>query len=331
MKFEHHPSDLAPVCNVTIPVFNRPDTTVATILALRSTSQEVPFDITVVDNGSDAHLVNKLRDLHAKQIIDHLFLLPRNMGVACAANIGWELVPAPLYMKLDNDTAMMRRSWLASLQALWSHAHWPSNLGGAFNMDMLCRAPGAKHTPEGPLGLCLTNLPGQAILIPTEVEQKLGKWNEEYGLYGGEDGDYGLRMNYGRMPQYYYHGPDYFENLPTNDDQTTYTDRGIDKRRLHRELAITDTMQPGKMLVNKFLYSQGIRPLKVMRRYSVEDVDSAGNVHVVERREYREQRRELAGLTSALNRQFRDWVMSFKPDHTVCDKMMHIYNKNTGR
>lgn len=327
MKFEHHAQDKAPVCNVTIPVFNRPEATVATLLALRCTSQEIPFDITVVDNGSDEPLVKRLRDFKEQKIIDHLFLLPRNMGVACAANIGWELVPSPLYMKLDNDTAMRRRSWLASLQALWRHASWPSNLGGAFNMDMLCHTPGAKQTSEGPLGLCLTNLPGQAILIPREIEEKIGKWNEEYGLYGGEDGDYGLRMTYARMPQYYYHGPDYFENLPTNDDQQTYADRGIDKRRLHRELAITDAMQPGKMLVNKFLYSEGIRPLKVIRRYVVDDVDSSGNVRIVERREYREQRRELAGLTTKLNRQFRDWVMSFKPDQDVCGKMATIYGK----
>lgn len=329
MNFEHHSPDVAPVCNVTIPVFNRPDSTVATILALRCTSQDIPFDITVVDNGSDEELVKKLQDLHEKKIIDHLFLLPKNMGVACAANIGWELVPAPLYMKLDNDTAMRRRGWLASLQALWRYGSWPSNLGGAFNMDMLSHAPGGKQTPEGPLGLCLTNLPGQAVLIPREIEERLGKWNEEYGLYGGEDGDYGLRMTCARIPQYYYHGPDYFENLPTTDDQNTYAARGIDKRRLHRELAITDAMQPGKMLVNKFLYSQGIRSLKVTRRYVIEDVDSNGHVHVTERREYREQRRELASVTSTLNRQFRDWVMSFKPSQDICAKLTAIYGKYT--
>ena len=325
MQFVHHPAGQPPVCNVTIPVFNRPDATVETLLALRATSQEVPFDITVVDNGSDKPLVDKLKRLKEEGVIDNLFLLPRNMGVACAANVGWDLVPAPIYMKLDNDTAMRRKGWLSSLQALWRHGVWPSNLGGAFNMDMLRQHPGAKQTSAGFLGLCLTNLPGQAILVPREVSDKIGKWNEEYGLYGGEDGDYGLRMTCFRLPQYYYYGPDYFENLPTPDDKATYTDRGIDKRRLHRELAITDTMQPGKLLLNKFLYAQGVRPLKVMRRYAVDDVANDGRVHIVERKEFREQRRALAHHTASLKRQFRDWVMSFRPDSETCNKIARLY------
>ena len=109
--FQSHPSDVTPVCNVTIPVFNRPGATRETLLALRRTSQEVPFDITVVDNGSDPALVDTLLEFRERGVIDHLFLLPRNMGVACAANVGWELVPAPIYMKLDNDTAMRRTRW----------------------------------------------------------------------------------------------------------------------------------------------------------------------------------------------------------------------------
>ena len=57
----------------------------------------------MVDNGSDAPLVRKLIDFKERGIIDYLFLLPTNMGVACAANIGWQLVDAPIYMKLDNE------------------------------------------------------------------------------------------------------------------------------------------------------------------------------------------------------------------------------------
>ena len=98
----HEPSTGAspqgPLCNVTIPVFNRPAATERAIRALAATSREVPFHITVVDNGSEPELVKKLLALRAEGLIDHLFLLPRNMGVACAANVGWQLVPAPLYM-----------------------------------------------------------------------------------------------------------------------------------------------------------------------------------------------------------------------------------------
>lgn len=54
-----------PVVNITMPVFNRYDITQAAILALRKTSQEIPFCLTVVDNGSDAPLVRRLIDFNA--------------------------------------------------------------------------------------------------------------------------------------------------------------------------------------------------------------------------------------------------------------------------
>lgn len=149
----HEPSTGAspqgPLCNVTIPVFNRPAATERAIRALAATSREVPFHITVVDNGSEPELVKKLLALRAEGLIDHLFLLPRNMGVACAANVGWQLVPAPLYMKLDNDTAIVRKHWLRDLLALWSHGQPLSNLGGAFNREMLRKTPGSLQTPHG--------------------------------------------------------------------------------------------------------------------------------------------------------------------------------------
>lgn len=155
---------------------------------------------------------------------------------------------------------------------------------------------------------------GQAVLIPKAVSDELGFWNEEYGLYGGEDGDYGLRMSCAGFPQYYYHGPDYFENLPEEDAQTTYAARGIDKRRLHRELVVTDNLLPGKLFLNKILYASGVRSLRPMRRYEILDIADGCRVSVAERREYREFRRDLAPHLAAVNRSFKEHLMSFRPD-----------------
>jgi len=325
----HEPSTGAsltgPLCNVTIPVFNRPAATERAIRALSETSREVPFCITVVDNGSEPDLVKTLLRLRGDGVIDHLFLLPRNMGVACAANVGWELAPAPLYMKLDNDTAMVRRHWLRDLLALWSHGQPVSNLGGAFNREMLRKAPGSQQTPHGELGLCLGNLPGQAVLVPQAVAQKLGCWNEEYGLYGGEDGDYGLRMQAAGLPQYYYLGPEYFENIREDEDaRDTYSSRGIDKRRLHRELVIRDNLCMGRLFMNKILYLSGLRSLVPLRRYAVEDVDGQGRVRLAERREYKEFQRDLAHVAAGLNARFRDYVMSYQLDGDTAEAMLRV-------
>lgn len=323
--FCSHPASVRPVCNVTIPVFNRPLATTETILALRRTSQEIPFDITVVDNGSDEPLALKLRELEHRKIIDHLYRLPRNMGVAAACNIGWELVDAGIYMKLDNDTAMRRTGWLNQLLRLWENGMPKSNLGGAFNLDMLRAAGGCRATQWGELGICTGNLPGQAILIPKCVSDEMGMWNEEYGLYGGEDADYGLRMLCAGLPQYYYLGPEYFENLPGNEDAAAYSDKGIDKRRLHRELAVNDNLFPGRLLVNKILYSSGKRPLRVQRRYRVDDVDDTGQVRLSERREYRELRRAMQPALAAFNKKFREHIVSFRPDDAILQSFGSIF------
>ncbi|MBO6171116.1 MAG: glycosyltransferase [Desulfovibrio sp.] len=303
------------LCNVTIPVFNRPAATERTIRALAATSRETPFCITVVDNGSEPPLTQTLRRLREEGCIDNLFLLPRNMGVACAANVGWELVPAPIYMKLDNDTAMLRPHWLRDLLALWRHGRPVSNLGGAFDTAMLRKTPGCLRTPDGELGLCVGNLPGQAVLVPRAVSDMLGFWNEEYGLYGGEDGDYGLRMQAAGLPQYYYLGPDYFENVREEDDAcATYAARGIDKRRLHRELVVRDNLGMGRLYMNKLFYLTGLRSLRPMRRYAVDDVDAQGRVRLVERREYKEFQRDMTQTTAPLQAAVRQHVMSYRPD-----------------
>ncbi|SDF24805.1 Glycosyl transferase family 2 [Desulfovibrio legallii] len=300
------------VCNVTIPVFNRPAATQAAIEALGRTARDVPFCITVVDNGSEPDLVRSLQLWREEGRIDRLFLLPRNMGVACAANVGWELVDAPLYMKLDNDTAIIRRHWLRDLLALWRHGRQPSTLGGAFNREMLRKMPGGLVTLEGELGLCADNLPGQAILIPCAVAEQLGRWNEEYGLYGGEDGDYGLRMRCAGLPQYYYLGPDYFQNLREEADAAdVYAARGIDKRRLHRELVLRDNLGMGRLLLNKLLYEAGLRSLKPLRRYAVDDVDAAGRVTLRERPEYKALQRDLHKAAAAVSARFRAHILSF--------------------
>ena len=94
---------MTPLLNITIPVLNRHDLTLKTILTLHKTIRALKFVITVVDNGSDQTLRKRLVEFKKADIINNLFLLPCNMGISVACNIGWNLIDAPYYMKLDND------------------------------------------------------------------------------------------------------------------------------------------------------------------------------------------------------------------------------------
>ena len=77
---------------------------------------------------------------------------------------------------------------------------------------------------------------------------------------------------------------------------------------------VTDNLLPGKLFLNKILYASGVRSLKPMRRYEIIDIADGCRVSVAERGEYREFRRDLAPHLAAVNRGFKEHLMSFRPD-----------------
>ena len=302
-----------PVVNITMPVFNRFHITQKAILALRRTSQAIPFTLTVVDNGSDSDLVAKLIELREYGIIDHLYLLPENMGISCAANIGWQMMDAPFYMKLDNDIVIKDHNWLPKLFKLWQHGEAFSTLGGAHNEKMLLEVPGAIHTPDGILGKCGTNLPGQAILIPKVVSDVLGMWNEDYGLYGGEDGDYGARMSCIGFPQYYYLDTVIFDDLGRSDLSETYVTRKVDKKIEHKNLFSDEEGDAGLFRINYTFYNLCIRNWNVPLRYKIVDIYDKYYVKIQVREEYIPVMQALQECKKIVNKLYKDGLNVYDP------------------
>ena len=240
-----------PLLNITIPVFNRYHLTQKTLLALRKTAPGIPFVVTVVDNGSAPDLRERLVELHKGGLIDNLFLLPRNMGISCACNIGWRAVDAPYYMKLDNDMAATTPHWLEQIFKLWAHGKPVSIIGPIFEQEKLTRDPGTQHTPDGILGICQGNVPGGATIIPKGVSDVIGYWSEDYGLYGADDGDYGVRLDCASVTQYCYDVHTCFEHLGSFDNseyEETELHKGKEHARLFKEESGGMGMFFGKLL-----------------------------------------------------------------------------------
>ena len=291
----------SPLVNITIPVFHRPLLTQKTILALRKTSSAIPYTVTVVDNGSSPELRERLQQFKSDGIIDNLFLLPENMGISCACNIGWDAVDAPYYLKLDNDVCVKGPDWLERLFALWRHGKPLSTLGPSHSVEQMHLNPGGIETPDGRLGICLSNLQGQCMLVPKTVSDVLGVWNEDYGLYGAEDGDYGVRMNCADFPQYYYHSAFYFTDLGSN-SAIDYDKTGLNKQQEHAELFVPKEGGMGFFNVNSFLFYMCIRYWKVPRRYRVVDVNQNHEVVVEEDPAYTPVRQALVRSKQLLDR-----------------------------
>lgn len=276
----------APLLNITMPVFNRFDLTQLAILSLRKSSGAIPFILTVVDNGSEKRLVDRLVEFKDSGLIDKLFLLPENMGISCACNIGWEMTDAPYYMKLDNDMVAQRPDWLERIFALWEYGEPLSTLGPGWSGEQMTRNEGWTATPYGILGVCSVNLAGSAILVPKGVSDILGFWNEELSLYGAEDGDYGLRMNAAGFPQYYYLVDGLVRAMDPGLTQAEYLEHGLDRTKEYNDMVRDAKGGVGLYILNYYLYKSKIRALKPPRRFAVADVDDGCRVRLEERKEY---------------------------------------------
>ena len=272
--------------NFTMPVFNRFSATQKALLGLYKTDKSIPYSITVVDNGSESALVKRLLEFYHAGIIDKLFLLPRNMGIACASNIGWEMTPADVYCKIDNDTTPTRKDWTLRLFKMWENGDALSNLGYASSREQLLKNPGAIDTPYGVMGVCSVNLGGTGIFIPRNISNIIGFWNEEYGLYGAEDGDYGVRMQCLNFKQYYYLGEQYIRYDLDDVDEAKYTEHGLCKSAEFAK-AMEHGGFYGLFRINNFLFNLCVRSPRVPRKFYIKDIDKNHYVVLGENKEFK--------------------------------------------
>ncbi len=257
--------------NITIPVFQRFELTRKTLTSLKAKTRHWPHEVSVVDNGSEPELVNYLINMKKEGFIDNLYLLDRNIGISCACNISWQLhQDATYYMKLDNDIKIDSPTWLEDIFRLWSYRDDLSNIGPAWYEEMLHSGQDVEETPAGRIGQCKTNLQGNAVIIPKAVSDILGYWNEDYGLYGAEDGDYGMRMRCAKFRQYYYYAPDYMTDLGKG---VNYGKHAFDKSKMHRELFGVYGKSIGIFQLNNYLFTNKLRSLKPIPRYEITDID----------------------------------------------------------
>lgn len=171
-----------------------------------------PYVLTVVDNGSTDGTREFLRQCRERGIIRTLVLLPRNVGVAKAANLSWRVEPdAGYYLKLDNDIVLRKPGWLAAMVEVADRI--PEAGAVAYNFEPKSYplrdvgGIGVRVKEKGKLG-------GACILIPKRTEVRVGYWCEEYGPYAEEDRDYGVRVSLSGMFNLYMGDEEVGDHLP---------------------------------------------------------------------------------------------------------------------
>lgn len=239
--------------NITIVTHNRLALTRRTIESvLRHTRERVA--LCVVDNASQDGTQDYLRGLMDAGSIDHLVLFARNVGVACACNAGWHAAEADYYLKLDNDMELLHDGWLRNLLQFFQPGLNAGCVAYKVIPDdaspLLRIGPTAVYEAEFCGGACL--------LTSREVRRELGNFCEDYGVYGEEDADFGIRCGLSGRRNFLLDGHGHVEHL---------SDAGYDERmrpvkaRQARRRGIEQFQQ------NIHAYDTGLRPLHVGRRF----------------------------------------------------------------
>jgi GT2 family glycosyltransferase len=214
----------------------------------------VSYTLTVVDNNSSDGSQEYLVSLLASKIIDSLFLCKYNTGVSVAANLGWSAVDTPYYVKLDNDVELLRPDWLSNLIELSALSPNIGSIGYYIETYRKESKQGAFFDVPHSVGSC--------ILIPRKVHEILGFWNEDYGLYGIEDSDFGTRVMVAGLKSYYAS----HSELYINHIHSLY----LDNEQLDEEIRKTNGVSDeytSMFYFNNAMFLSGTRSVYVKRKF----------------------------------------------------------------
>ena len=272
--------------NIGMITYNRLEFTKQSIESIIKHTK-YPYVLTVVDNGSSDGTKEYLLELKNKGVIKNLILLSENVGVAKASNIAWIIEPkAKYYLKLDNDIVVEKDGWLETMVETIEKI--PQAGAVAYNFEPisypLLKINGILVRPK-----IRGNLGGACILIPRRTVEKIGYWRDDYGLYGEEDADYGVRISLSNMINIYMADEDIGKHLPSGkaaviDPITFEAKDGVEEqlypeyRKFKDELRRKNASENGAFRRNEELYKTKHLPLfyfsnfaaEFLRKYNIE-------------------------------------------------------------
>ena len=267
-----------PSLDIVMPVFNRYKETLTSINALNKYKVN-NLKLTVIDNGSDNDLRSELLKLYNDKFIDYLYFLNKNYGVSCACNVGWELSRSSFFMKLDNDIEIISPTWIEDIFSMWGKKRYST----IFGPDWSCTNNIGKTVTEHGI---FWNIPysfsGAAFLVSRKVNDLIGYFNEDYGLYGEEDADYCLRCHYAGIRKYSYDARNMLKHNGT--DNSVYKDKNVDKAMAHN-INVGYGKRTGIFALNIFLYKNKLRDLNILRKYKIKNI-SNHTIEIEENSEY---------------------------------------------
>jgi GT2 family glycosyltransferase len=212
--------------------YNRLDHTKRTIDGLKK-SVDIPYKFVIVDNNSTDGSVEFLEDFAKQNANVHLIKNSENKGIGVARNQGLAAandLDTDWYCTIDNDVEMPD-GWLSDcIDILKNNAAF-----GCMGVNMepnpypMVEMNGRKFQlkPNGNLGTA-------SLVFNKKLIKLLGSFNIEYGLYGMEDSDFGMRirvlglkMGYVEKMGTHFGGNEVVENNPYRQFKTKTHDENL--------------------------------------------------------------------------------------------------------
>lgn len=243
------------LANITIITCNRLNLTkkcVESVLAL--TRGE--FCVNIVDNASIDGTWDFLQEASRNDTRLRVTRFARNMGVAVAANYGWALAEHHPYVKLDNDVEILNGDWL---EILLEYASANPEIGMAGYQFLPKHKPVEVELSGKMPFLGFETCGGACVLVPAGVHRRLGFWTEDYGKYGFEDLDYGLRCKLAGLVAGYVPYSGRAVHLGYELPETDY-------ENAKRQVVSSDSYGERIFFYNKLMFQHHIRDLHVSRK-----------------------------------------------------------------
>lgn len=200
--------------SIIVPIRSRADLTKACLDSILAYTND--YELILVQEGEDEEITNLLKAYRAKYVLNK-----EPKGFAGAMNSGLALATGDYYCFLNNDTVVVP-GWLEEMMKLFKE-----------DVGLVC--PTLSDTE---IAQCIdnnkgqdfdivenpTSLKGVCFVISKDCMDKVGKWDESFGLGGGDDNDIcirikqaGFKLLIARKSYIYHYGSATFRELFNND------------------------------------------------------------------------------------------------------------------
>lgn len=197
--------------SIIVPLYNRMDIFPRALASIFNQDLDPSeYEVIVVDDCSSDHAreyVNSISDKYTNLVyVYHT----KNLGLSAARNSGIKLVSSDLMLFLDADMVIPRnflnchinahRSHVGEKVAIISNVVYPQHYIGSSNFAKFIQSRELGSRPLfDRLDLDYNNLPsrcfaGGASSVALNVIKEVGLFNEAFRTYGGEDEEFGWRL-----------------------------------------------------------------------------------------------------------------------------------------